>query len=264
MIPKVIHYCWFGKKPKSELIEKCILSWKKYCPDWEIIEWNESNFNVEVVPFMKEAYENKKWAFVSDVARLQILYQWGGVYLDTDVELFASLDDLLINGAFYVFESNRNINTGLGFGAEKNHKSVKAMLKFYEGRHLVVDGQVKLIPCPAGNTETLKNTYSKFIRNGERQDFDDIRILSNQDYSKIAKHHGTATWFEGVRKNKVVKKYHDTKIKRFLRDYRCFEFLENHFGQSVVDVYTFLVYDFLEYGIIYYFKRLIDRFSNRG
>lgn len=78
MIPKVIHYCWFGRNPKTEIIEKCIASWRKYCPDWEIIEWNEDNYDVEKVPFVKEAYEAKKWAFVSDYARLDILYNHGG------------------------------------------------------------------------------------------------------------------------------------------------------------------------------------------
>lgn len=78
MIPKIIHYCWFGKNSKPEIVERCIASWKKYCPDWEIKEWNEDNFDVTSIPYMKEAYEAKKWAFVSDVARLLILYQSGG------------------------------------------------------------------------------------------------------------------------------------------------------------------------------------------
>ena len=85
MIPKVIHYCWFGGNPKNEVIEKCIDSWKRYCPDYKIIEWNESNYNIVKHPFMKKAYDAKKWAFVSDYARVDILNQYGGVYLDTDV-----------------------------------------------------------------------------------------------------------------------------------------------------------------------------------
>lgn len=78
MIPKIIHYCWFGGSEKPDIVKKCIASWKKFCPDWEIKEWNESNFDTSILPYMKEAYEMKKWAFVSDVARLLIIYQSGG------------------------------------------------------------------------------------------------------------------------------------------------------------------------------------------
>ena len=95
MIPKKIHYCWFGGAPKSKLAKKCIKSWKRKCPDYEIIEWNESNYDVTKIPFMKEAYDAKKWGFVPDYARLDIIYNNGGIYLDTDVEIVKSLDDLL-------------------------------------------------------------------------------------------------------------------------------------------------------------------------
>ena len=88
-IPKVIHYCWFGGNPKSEIILKCISSWKKFCPEYQIVEWNEQNFDVNAIPFMRDAYRAKKWAFVSDVARLKILYEHGGIYMDTDVELLS-------------------------------------------------------------------------------------------------------------------------------------------------------------------------------
>ena len=134
MIPKIIHYCWFGGQPKPEIVLKCIGSWKKYCPDWKIIEWNESNFDVSQHPYMKEAYKIKKWAFVCDVARLLLVYNYGGVYLDTDVELHASLNKLLPENAFFIFESDIYINTGLGFGCEKEHKSVGAMLRYYDNK----------------------------------------------------------------------------------------------------------------------------------
>ena len=100
MIPKVIHYCWFGGSELPEYVERCIQSWKKFCPDYQIKRWDESNYNFEKYPFCREAYEKKKWAFVSDVARLDIVYSEGGIYLDTDVELIKSLDDLLIEHAF--------------------------------------------------------------------------------------------------------------------------------------------------------------------
>ena len=100
MIPKIIHYCWFGGNPLPELAIKCIESWKKYLPDYEIKEWNESNFDINCCAYVREAYEAKKWAFVSDYARFWILYQYGGLYFDTDVELIKSIDDLIVKGAF--------------------------------------------------------------------------------------------------------------------------------------------------------------------
>ena len=117
-IPKVIHYCWFGGNPKPKLVQKCIHSWKKYCPDYEIIEWNESNFDISSCPlYVRQAYDVKKWAFVSDYARLKIIHTCGGIYLDTDVELIKSLDSLLEYNAFFGFEDGKYVATGLGFGA---------------------------------------------------------------------------------------------------------------------------------------------------
>lgn len=95
MIPKIIHYCWFGGKEKPESAQKCIRSWKKFFPDYEIKEWNESNFDVNMIPYTKAAYEAKKYAFVSDFARFWVLYHYGGVYFDTDVEVIRNMDDLL-------------------------------------------------------------------------------------------------------------------------------------------------------------------------
>lgn len=257
MIPKVIHYCWFGGSKKPEIVLKCIESWKKFCPDWEIYEWNEKNFDVLSVPYMKEAYEKGKWAFVSDVARLLIIYRLGGVYLDTDVELFNSIEPWINNEAFYIFESNRNIGTGLGFGAIKGHDSVKAMLDYYEGRHFVINGKAKMIPCPASNTEALIAKYFDFKRNGCTQQIGYVQILSYNEYSLRATHHGSATWIDGPIVSK--KSYKETKLKRYLRDNRAFEFVEKIFGKRVTNIYTFFVYDFLEMGGKYYLKRIISK-----
>ncbi|MCM1577549.1 MAG: glycosyl transferase [Ruminococcus sp.] len=137
MIPKIIHYCWFGGKPLTELAQRCIASWKKFCPDYEIIRWDESNMDISSIAYMKEAYEEKAWAFVSDVARLQAVMKYGGIYLDTDVELIKPLDDLLSNNAFAAIEENDRyfVALGLGFGAQKGSEFVKALLESYEGRH---------------------------------------------------------------------------------------------------------------------------------
>lgn len=157
-IPRRIHYCWFGNKPKSKLIMKCITSWKKFCPDYEIVEWNETNFDLTVNDYVKEAYEEKKYAFVSDYARLWAVYHEGGIYLDTDVELIKGLDDFLQYEAFFASENNVLISTGLGFGAVKNNEIVKAMMDDYENIHFRLEnGKHDRTTCPVRNTRTLKD-----------------------------------------------------------------------------------------------------------
>ena len=110
-IPKVIHYFWFGNNPKPKIVKKCIASWKKVCPDYEIKEWNESNFDVNICDYTREAYEAKMWGFVSDYARLWVIYRYGGFYLDTDVELIRSLDTLRQNKTFFASDSLRLSDT---------------------------------------------------------------------------------------------------------------------------------------------------------
>ena len=160
-IPKIINYCWFGKTKKNRLIKKCIKSWKKYCPDYEIIEWNEENFDINSNLYVKQAYDNKKWAFVSDYVRLYAIYSNGGIYLDTDVELIKSLNDLLQYDAFFSSENNENINTGLGFGAKKNNKIVKLLLDSYDDICFQdpKTSKLDLTPCTHRNTETLNKVF---------------------------------------------------------------------------------------------------------
>lgn len=262
MIPKIIHYCWFGNNPKTELEVRCIESWRKYCPDWEIIEWNESNININSITYMKEAYENKKWAFVSDVARLQIIYNNGGIYLDTDVELKKNLEEWLSYDSIFAFETERNINTGLGFGAIKGHRYIKAILDSYEKRHFVINGKIDDTPCPNPNTEVLVKNINSLTRNGEMQVFDRDIILSNKGYSYFAQHHGAQSWNDGpkwVRK----KEYKDTRLKRWLRLPKHFDIIERYLGKTGVKIYTFLSYDLLEVGVVYYLKRIINKNKNK-
>ena len=133
-IPKIIHYCWFGGNPLPEMAIRCIESWKKYCPDYEIIEWNEHNFDLDINDYVKEAYEAKKWAFVSDVARLYALVNHGGIYMDTDVEVIKPLDELLEFEAFSGFESEKRIPTGI-MACGKGHRMFAELLQEYEGEH---------------------------------------------------------------------------------------------------------------------------------
>ncbi len=132
MIPHKIHYFWFGSGEKSKEVIKCIDSWKKNCPDFEIIEWNETNYDIHKHPFMEKAYEEKKWAFVSDYARLDILYNIGGIYLDTDVEVIKDLAPLCSNEAYMGFESPELVNDGHGFGCSPGMEIFKEMLDVYD------------------------------------------------------------------------------------------------------------------------------------
>lgn len=175
MIPKKIHYCWFGKNEKSKLTKRCIESWKKYCPDYQIIEWNEDNFDIYQHPYLIWCYENKKWAFLSDFARLLIVKQRGGIYFDTDVELIRSPDELLKYPAYFGFENNENIATGLGFGAEADHETIIAMVNTYMDIKKNSDGSYPLFVCPALNTKAL--IPLGLVLNGKRQNVKGAEIL---------------------------------------------------------------------------------------
>ena len=143
MTNKTIHYCWFGKNPKSKLILKCIDSWRKHCPDYEIKEWNEENFDVNCCDYVREAYEAKKWAFVSDYCRFYVLYNYGGIYLDTDVELLKPLD--ILSEDFVGFENQNRVNSGLIRGAVSKDLICKLMLDSYANDHfLKQDGSYNL------------------------------------------------------------------------------------------------------------------------
>ena len=149
MIPKVIHYCWFGGNAKPASVLKCIESWKKYCPGYEIKEWNEENFRIEDNLYCKQAYDAKKWAFATDYARLVIVYNNGGIYLDTDVEVIKPLDDLLNHKFFIGRQQGFQVNTGSGFGAEKGHPVLKRMIDDYEDIPFIDEnGEMDLLTCP--------------------------------------------------------------------------------------------------------------------
>lgn len=137
MIPHIIHYCWFGGKPLPPLALKCIESWRRFFPDYEIKEWNESNFDVNVIPYTKEAYEAHKFAFVSDYARFYILYNYGGIYFDVDVEVIKSMDEIISKGAFMGCEacSSISIAPGLGIGASEGLSIYRDFLNKYANLH---------------------------------------------------------------------------------------------------------------------------------
>lgn len=163
-IPKKIHYCWFGHNKIPEHLQKYMESWKKMCPDYEIIRWDESNYDVTQNQYMYEAYKAEKWGFVPDYARLDIIYREGGIYLDTDVELVDSLDSLLNNQAFFGFAGCTTVNAGLGFGAIKGKHIIGAMRDYYNDKSFYTEKKNE-------NLNACDN-YQRpvFLQNGFRMD----------------------------------------------------------------------------------------------
>jgi mannosyltransferase OCH1-like enzyme len=229
MIPKIIHYCWFGNNPLPPIAIKCIDSWKKYCEGFDIKEWNGNNFDVEFNKYSKEAAEQNKWAFVSDVARLSIVCDHGGIYLDVDVELIKPIDHFLIDSMFIGFEKPDLINTGQGFGAQKHFYLVKKMLDAYNDVSFInFDGTLNTAPCPVYNTKAIEQ--EGFAINNTKQFMNGITIypmeyfcpkdwktgninITNNTY---AIHHFVASWWsEEERKQfEFYKKFEEGK-KRF-------------------------------------------------
>ena len=204
-IPKIIHYCWFGGKPKPELAQKCIKSWKKFCPDYEILEWNEENFDVTTAPmYVQQAYAMKRWAFVSDYVRLKALVEMGGVYMDTDVEVIKSLDPYLKHEAFAGFENESSIQTGL-LACEKGFALFRTFLEYYSTAAFIQED---------GTVDTTTNVYilseickkHGFVPNGKHQQVQGLTIYPKDvfcpveyDTMKLKKTRRTVTihWFSG-------------------------------------------------------------------
>ena len=195
MIPKTIHYCWFGGNTLPKLAVKCIKSWEKYCPEYEIVEWNEQNFDIDASPlYVRQAYEAKKWAFVSDYARLKILYEHGGVYLDTDVEVIKKLDRFLDCMAFFGIEADTTgiyVATGLGFGAEKHAEVLLRMLREYDGiPFLREDGSFDSTACPTRNTKAMLDLG--FVREDRCQQLaGNINIYASEYFCPKSFHDGS-------------------------------------------------------------------------
>ena len=209
MIPKIIHYCWFGGKTLPSEAIACIESWKKYCPNFEIKEWNERNFDFSSCEYAKEAYAAKKWAFVSDYARFSILYNEGGLYFDTDVEIIKSIDEIVSRGPFMGLEDNCLVNPGLGIGSYKGNVLYREILEFYDNVHFlnkdgsynlttVVDYTTKILLNHGLKESTMPQTveditiYPKDYFNPMDMDSGKINITDNT----VSIHHYAATWVD--------------------------------------------------------------------
>lgn len=219
MIPKIIHYCWFGGNLLPELAQKCIASWKKFLPDYEIKEWNEKNFDFSSNDYVKEAYENKKWAFVTDYVRLWAVFNFGGVYMDTDVEILKPLDEFLKLKTFSGFESSNAIPTGIMAGEKRNHW-FELQLDYYKNRHFVKrDGNLDLTTNVTTITNITEENY-KISLNNTLQDLGDV-VFYPSDYfcpmdyktgilkltkNTVAIHHFAGSWLSDEQKeeSKIV------------------------------------------------------------
>ena len=220
MIPKIIHYCWFGRNPLPPLAIKCIESWKKYFPDYEIKEWNEDNFNVNIIPYTQKAYEAKKYAFVSDYARFWILYNYGGIYFDTDVEVIRSMDDIIKKGPFMGCETQKaDCNPGLGLGCYPQINLIKTMLDLYETLTFTANknNEFKYKTIVEYTTEILvkhglKHTHKIQIIEGFHiypyDYFNPINITTKRLHitdNTRSIHHFAASWVEASLKTKFKK-----------------------------------------------------------
>lgn len=213
MIPKIIHYCWVGKSPKPRSVLYCIDSWRKYCPDYEIIEWNESNYDFTKNIYMDQAYKAQKWGFVPDYARLDIIYEYGGIYLDTDVEMIRSIDDLLLNDAFFGFEDTGEgdfyVSCGLGFGSIKHNPLIKKLRDYYDDISFIdSNGSLNMLPAPRHNASIFSdfgvkmNNQLQLIHNNVFYPSEFLcpkifksgkLIITSNTYSI---HHFTASWLD--------------------------------------------------------------------
>lgn len=203
LIPKKIHYCWFGNGKKSEIFNKCLESWKKYAPDFEIIEWNETNCDVTECQYIKEAYDSKKWAFVADYFRVKVLKEEGGIYVDTDMEFNNYIHKLLLNKAFFAFETS-SVHGGM-IGAIPNNKIINELYLTYLNDKFILDGG-RLntdFSIPIRISNILKK-YTSIKLNGKQQHLEDdimiysadVMTLDMHNGQNIAEHHYEATWWD--------------------------------------------------------------------
>ena len=218
MIPKTIHYCWFGPNKEPEIVQKYKLSWKIHLPDYKIICWNEQNFNINSNKYVQQAYEKGKWAFITDYVRLYVLYQYGGIYMDADVEVLKNLDAFLNHRAFSGYENDYDITTGI-MASEKGHPWIKDLLDYYNNKSFIKsDGSLDLTTNVITITQITKEKYGfksekgfQTLRTGivfyPKEYFcpnDHGKIIITENTHTI--HHFSGSWMgkKGIRKRKIL------------------------------------------------------------
>lgn len=235
-IPKKIHYCWFGGGEKPELVKKCMDSWKKICPDYEIIEWNEENIDINANQYAKEAYEKKKYAFVADYARMYVLYNEGGIYLDTDVELLRPLDVFLNEKAFSGFESNNKVTTGL-IASEKNNEWINDLFHMYDDISFLDEkGNMDLTTNVERVTKLSHEKYGLEEKSKYQSLKDGTVVFYPSDYfspkdwytdninlteNSYAIHHFSASWYS--KKERESEKTYKEILKKYIDKYKDVE-----------------------------------------
>ncbi len=230
MIPKIIHYCWFGGNPLPKDAKQCIKSWKKHCKGYKIIQWNEKNFDISSAPlYVRQAYEAKKWAFITDYVRLYAMTKFGGIYMDTDVEVVRSLDEFLKHSAFSGFENDTQIPTGI-MASEKDFPLFKELLSYYDNASFInEDGSLNLTTNVVIITD-MCNKYG-FVPNGKYQEVAGFALYPKDyfcpitDMWELEMTSNTATihWFSGSwvdsKKNWSLKRRYDANKRNDVRDY---------------------------------------------
>lgn len=249
MIPKVIHYCWFGKNPLPKIVVDCMNSWRKFCPDYKIVEWNESNFDISDCPYVAQAYQSKMWAFVSDYARIKILYENGGVYLDTDVELIKNIDPLLNDQAFMGFETKLGVNSGLIAGSVPKLSIFAELLEIYKNTLFINnDGSLNLTSCVEYQTNLL--VQHGLIKENKIQYINEIKIYPIEYFSPLNHYTGIITLtpetysihrYEGTWASESIRYGYKLKWK-YINKYGL------HIGKPVY-LFMYFIYIIRNYGV---------------
>jgi len=248
MIPKIINYCWFGGNPLPDSAKKCIESWEKYCPNYKIIKWDETNFNINCCQYVKQAYEAKKWAFVSDFARFEILFNNGGIYFDTDVELIKPIDDIVEKGPFMGIEKLNNVAPGLGMATYAGHPFFKEIIDIYKNINFIDEaGNYNMKTIVEYTTELLKkygleeksiiqNVYGIYVYPIEYfspKNVDTLALKITENTYSI--HHFDGSWLneEGKYCLKLKKKYVKFMPKKFAGRLAYFNAIVKYRGLKV-------------------------------
>ena len=261
MIPKVIHYCWFGGNPLPDLARKCINSWKEFLPDYEIKEWNESNYDVRKINYIAQAYDEKKYAFVSDYARFDILYQYGGIYFDTDVEVIKPLKEILNQGAFAGLERGGAIAAGLGIATPAMHPLYKEILDSYEKDSFKRSDNSLNLETVVTRVSKIFSKYG-FTELNEIQNIQGITVypveyFCPKDYKTgilnikdktLTIHHYDGSWYSEAQRDYISKKQKLLKKHKVIGKYLCF--------------FALLKYKIKDNGILYILKKSFNMITH--